>query len=80
LIDRERGEGRADCLRIHPSDVFELAVLAKEQRGVRALRGQMKATVRGRRQVIARNACERQLVGFSWRPALKRRSDDLARP
>jgi NAD-dependent dihydropyrimidine dehydrogenase PreA subunit len=53
VIDRERCEGKADCLRVCPYGVFQLAVLTKEQWSALSVRGRLKAFVHGRRQAVA---------------------------
>ncbi|MBS0367151.1 MAG: ferredoxin family protein [Proteobacteria bacterium] len=52
VIDRERCEGKADCLRVCPYQVFELATLTREQWSALSLRGRLKALVHGRHQAV----------------------------
>lgn len=63
-IDRERCEGKGDCLRVCPSDVFELAVLTREEWSALSLRGRLKALVHGRRQAIAMRADQCRSCGL----------------
>ena len=53
VIDRNRCEGKEDCVRVCPYDVFEIAVIgAAEKREMSAL-GRVKAFVHGGRQAFA---------------------------
>lgn len=49
-IDRNRCEGKAECVRVCPYDVFELRPLAAPDRAALSLRGRLKALVHGGRQ------------------------------
>jgi NAD-dependent dihydropyrimidine dehydrogenase PreA subunit len=53
VIDRERCEGKADCVRVCPYHVFEVTVLTAEQWSALSLRGRLKAFVHGRKQAVA---------------------------
>jgi len=58
-IDRNRCEGKADCVAVCPYDVFEIGVLSKEQRVGLSLRGKLKAWGHGGKQafVVKPDAC-----------------------
>src|SRR5579859_7340758 len=64
VIDRERCEGKADCLRICPYDVFELSLLTSEQWSALTLRGRLKALMHGRRQAVAVKADQCHACGL----------------
>ena len=53
VIDRNRCEGKADCVRVCPYDVFELGVLSREERSKLSLVGKLKAFGHGGRQAFA---------------------------
>jgi NAD-dependent dihydropyrimidine dehydrogenase PreA subunit len=53
VIDRERCEGRADCVQVCPYQVFEVTALTPEQWSALSLRGRLKAFVHGRQQAVA---------------------------
>jgi len=42
VIDRNRCEGKADCVRVCPVEVFAVETLAKEARSGLSLRGKLK--------------------------------------
>jgi 4Fe-4S ferredoxin len=52
-IDRNRCEGKADCVRVCPYDVFELGVLSREARSGLSFVGRLKAFAHGGRQAFA---------------------------
>ncbi len=52
VIDRNRCEGKEDCTRVCPYDVFELGVLSREQRAGLSLVGKLKAFAHGGRQAF----------------------------
>ena len=60
VIDRNRCEGKADCVRVCPCDVFEVRMLSSEERAALSFVGRMKAFAHGGRQAFAVNAsaCE----------------------
>lgn len=55
VIDRNRCEGKADCVRVCPFEVFQIHVLGKEQRRALTLRGRLKAWAHGGRQALVVN-------------------------
>jgi len=59
VIDRNRCEGKADCVRVCPVDVFAVAPLPKELRVGRSLKGKLKGFAhRWQQAVLANeNAC-----------------------
>lgn len=58
-IDRNRCEGKEDCVRVCPYDVFEMGTLSPEDRAALSLFGRLKAWAHGGRQafVVAPDAC-----------------------
>ena len=60
LIDRNRCEGKADCVTACPCAVFDMGVLPKEQRYGLSLVGKLKGYGHGWRQAFAvrADACE----------------------
>lgn len=59
VIDRNRCEGKEDCARVCPYDVFELGVLSAADRAGLTLVGKLKAFAHGGRQafVVRAAAC-----------------------
>ena len=53
LIDRNRCEGKEDCVRVCPYDVFEMGRLSREERRGLSLVGRLKAFAHGYRQAFA---------------------------
>jgi NAD-dependent dihydropyrimidine dehydrogenase PreA subunit len=53
VIDRNRCEGKQDCVRVCPYQVFEMGTLAPEQRAALSFVGRMKAMFHGNRQAFA---------------------------
>jgi NAD-dependent dihydropyrimidine dehydrogenase PreA subunit len=60
VIDRNRCEGKADCVRVCPVSVFAVATLPKEQRSALSVRGKLKGFAHRWQQavLINPNACE----------------------
>jgi NAD-dependent dihydropyrimidine dehydrogenase PreA subunit len=60
LIDRNRCEGKEDCVTACPRDVFEMGKLSSEDRRALPLGSRIKATLHGNRQAFAvrAGACE----------------------
>jgi len=58
-IDRNRCEGKADCVRVCPYDVFEIRTLGAEERKLLSLRGKLKAWAHGAKQahLVQPEAC-----------------------
>jgi NAD-dependent dihydropyrimidine dehydrogenase PreA subunit len=52
-IDRNRCEGKSDCVRVCPYGVFEIAVLSREERARLSFVGKLKAFGHGGRQAFA---------------------------
>ena len=59
VIDRNRCEGKEDCVRVCPYDVFEVRVLDTVDRSALSLIGRAKAFFHGNRQayVVAGDQC-----------------------
>lgn len=59
-IDRNRCEGKADCVRVCPYDVFEMGTLDDDQRRGLSFLGKLKAFAHGHRQafVVRGDACQ----------------------
>ena len=59
VIDRNRCEGKADCVRVCPYGVFELGVLSPNERAALSLVGKLKAFAHGGRQAfpVRADAC-----------------------
>jgi NAD-dependent dihydropyrimidine dehydrogenase PreA subunit len=55
VIDRNRCEGKADCVRVCPYQVFEIRKLTAEQRSTLSLRGKIKAFAHGNKQAFLAN-------------------------
>lgn len=51
-IDRNRCEGKADCVRVCPYDVFEIGTLGDDERAGLSLRGRLKAWAHRHRQAF----------------------------
>ena len=60
VIDRNRCEGKADCVRVCPVAVFSVATLPKDQRAGLSLKGKLKGFVHNWQQASLVNpgACE----------------------
>jgi 4Fe-4S ferredoxin len=59
VVDRNRCEGKEDCVRVCPYDVFEIRTLAKPDRASLSLVGRIKAWAHGGKQayVVLPDAC-----------------------
>jgi NAD-dependent dihydropyrimidine dehydrogenase PreA subunit len=59
VVDRNRCEAKADCVRVCPYDVFEIRPLAAEDRASLSWLGTLKAWAHGNKQayVIRPDAC-----------------------
>ncbi len=53
VIDRTRCEGKEDCVRVCPYDVFEIRTLTREERGGLPFMARVKAMAHGNRQAFA---------------------------
>lgn len=56
VIDRDRCEGKADCVRVCPYHVFELQTLSAADKAALSLVGRLKAWAHGNRQAFAVHA------------------------
>jgi NAD-dependent dihydropyrimidine dehydrogenase PreA subunit len=63
-IDRNRCEGKADCVAVCPTGVFVVGVLAPEQRGALTLRGKFKGLAHGWKQAATPNAAACEACGL----------------
>ena len=63
-IDRNRCEGKADCVRVCPYHVFEIRVLDEAERAQLSTRGQLKARFHGYRQAFTVNAANCHACGL----------------
>lgn len=50
VVDRNRCEGKEDCVRVCPYQVFEIRKLLPEDKSTLSLRGKLKAFAHGNRQ------------------------------
>ena len=50
VVDRNRCEGKEDCVVVCPYDVLEMGVLTKDERRVLSMLGRVKAWAHGNRQ------------------------------
>ena len=59
VVDRNRCEGKADCLRVCPYQVFEIGELSKADRADLSILGRLKAWAHGGSQafVVRPEAC-----------------------
>ena len=55
-IDRNKCEGKADCVRVCPYDVFEIGTLPTTERGKLSLKGRLKGFAHGYKQAFAVHA------------------------
>ena len=53
VIDRNRCEGKSECVRVCPYKVFEMGVLTRDQRTGLSFRGRLKSWAHGGRQAFA---------------------------
>jgi 4Fe-4S ferredoxin len=56
VVDRDRCEGKADCVRVCPYNVFEIGTLTREQRRALSIVGRLKAWAHDGRQAFVINA------------------------
>ncbi len=52
VVDRNRCEGKEDCVRVCPYGVFEMGVLGADERAALSLIGRLKAWAHGYRQAF----------------------------
>lgn len=55
VVDRNRCEGKADCVRVCPFGVFEIRMLASQDRAALSLVGKLKAWAHGGKQSYVAN-------------------------
>ena len=58
VVDRNRCEGKQDCVRVCPYGVFEIQVLGREERASLSLLGRLKAWAHGNRQAFVVRGAE----------------------
>ena len=63
VIDRNRCEGKAECVAVCPKSVFSLGTLPRSERSVLSLRGRIKGFVHGWRQAMTPNAAACEACG-----------------
>lgn len=63
-IDRNRCEGKADCVRVCPYNVFEIQTLSDADRGAMSFIGRLKARAHGNRQAYLPNAGDCHACGL----------------
>jgi len=56
VVDRNRCEGKADCVTVCPYDVFEIQSVSREVRSDLSLLGRVKLAVHGGKQAFASGA------------------------
>lgn len=56
VVDRNRCEGKAECVRVCPFGVFAMTVLSKDERRGLTLRGRLKAWAHGGVQAVVVDA------------------------
>jgi len=59
VINQNKCEGKGDCIRVCPYDVFEMGEISKEEKSQLSFKGKIKAWVHGGKQafVIKSEAC-----------------------
>ena len=79
VIDRNRCEGKEDCVRVCPYNVFEIGKLDTEQRGALSFVGRLKGFAHGYRQAFAVRADQCHACGQCV-TACPEKAIKLARP
>jgi len=79
VIDRNRCEGKEDCVRVCPYNVFAIAQLSNEQRAELSFVGRLKAFAHGGRQAFAVRAEQCHACGLCV-TACPEKAIKLARP
>jgi NAD-dependent dihydropyrimidine dehydrogenase PreA subunit len=64
VIDRNRCEAKADCVRVCPYGVFSIQALTAEDRATLSLRGRLKAFFHGGKQAYTPNADQCHACGL----------------
>ena len=63
-IDRNKCEGKADCVRVCPYSVFEIRTLTDADRGALSFIGRLKARAHGNKQAYLLNAADCHACGL----------------
>lgn len=79
VIDRNRCEGKEDCARVCPYQVFSMGVLPPEQRAALSFTGKLKGFFHGYKQAFAVNADRCHACGLCV-TACPEKAIKLARP
>ncbi|HXN86616.1 MAG TPA: ferredoxin family protein [Candidatus Binataceae bacterium] len=64
VINRNRCEGKEDCVEVCPYDVFEMGKLSLEDRAALPFGSRVKAWMHGNRQAFAVNAADCHACGL----------------
>jgi 4Fe-4S ferredoxin len=64
VIDRNRCEGKEDCVQVCPYQVFEMGRLSGDDKRTMPLAARIKAWVHGNRQAFAINAADCHACGL----------------
>jgi 4Fe-4S ferredoxin len=64
VIDRNRCEAKADCVRVCPYGVFTIQTLISEDRAILSLRGRLKAFFHGGKQAYTPKADQCHACGL----------------
>lgn len=64
VIDRNRCEGKSDCVSVCPMNVFVVGVLPQAQRQGLTLKGKLKGYVHGWKQALTPNASACETCGL----------------
>jgi 4Fe-4S ferredoxin len=79
VVDRNRCEGKEDCVRVCPYDVFEIGTLTAEQRAGLSFKGRLKAWAHGGKQAFAVRSAECHACGLCVKECPEK-AISLARP
>ncbi|HZM33172.1 MAG TPA: ferredoxin family protein [Burkholderiales bacterium] len=63
VIDRNRCEAKAECVRVCPYNVFDLRTLTPQDKESMSLLGRLKARVHGNRQAVVARPQDCQACG-----------------
>ncbi len=64
VIDMGKCEGKADCIRVCPYDVFDIRKLTAEERGSLSFLTRVKVALHGGRQAFVVNASQCEACGL----------------
>lgn len=64
VIDRNRCEGKAECVRVCPHDVFTITDVSAEDRRAMSVLGRLKLKAHGGRQAYALNGADCHACGL----------------